>query len=233
MAVLHALRDPFASALCERSASQKPVVSGQKQKLKKKLKKKKSHSAEAQLISHRCPRAEHSAWHPRRQRTPGRRREKQGGDARTDWHPGWDVPPSSPSQNGRIKVSPGLSPEVVVRTCLRQSRHCPNRERTENLLRFWGGGRTGKRRMLFSILRPFAAAACARWLRQDEASPGSEREGRNVAFCAKGGFVQPRCVSQDCLWKVCSVNRDPPDIFDWASFFYAKSQYGTEEAKTN
>lgn len=33
MAVLHALRDPFANALCERAANQEPVVSGKKKKI--------------------------------------------------------------------------------------------------------------------------------------------------------------------------------------------------------
>lgn len=182
MAVLHALRDPFASALCERSASQKPVVSRQKKLKKKKI----SHSAEAQLISHRRPRVEHSTWHPRRQRTPGRRQEKRGG-ARTDWHPGWDVPPSSPSRNGRIKVSPGLSPEVVVRTRLRQSRRCPNRESTENLLRFWGGEDREAEDALFHFKAICGCCMCP--VAQAGWSLARKRAGRKKCGFLRRGWV--------------------------------------------
>lgn len=104
----------------------------------------------------------------------------EGGMYKRTGHPGWDVPPSSPSQKGRIQGSPGLSPEVEVRTGLQPSRRYPNCERAERLLPF-RGGRTRKQRMLFSILGPFAAAAHARSA-QDEALPGSEREGRNVGL---------------------------------------------------
>lgn len=175
----------FAWSLCKRALWKvcKPKTCG----FRAKKMKKKSHSAEAQLISHRRPRVEHSAWHPRRQRTPGRRQEKRGGGARTDWHPGWDVPPSSPSRNGRIKVSPGLSPEVVVRTRLRQSRRCPNRERTENLLRFWGGEDREAEDALFHFKAICGCCMCP--VAQAGWSLARKRAGRKKCGFLRRGWV--------------------------------------------
>lgn len=167
MAILHALCDPFANALCERSASQKLVVSGQKKNNNPTNHTGQRHSWLPTGVikqSTRMPMGEMG----------------EGGMYKRTGHPGWDVPPSSPSQKGRIQGSPGLSPEVEVRTGLQPSRRYPNCERAERLLPF-RGGRTRKQRMLFSILGPFAAAAHARSA-QDEALPGSEREGRNVGL---------------------------------------------------
>lgn len=76
-------------------------------------------------------------------RTPGcpgrKRRRRRGGDAQTDWHPGRDVPPSSPSQNCRIKVSPGLSPGLVVRRVF--GRAAAPLARTKPAGVFFGGGK--------------------------------------------------------------------------------------------
>lgn len=110
-----------------------------------------------------------------------------GGGARTDWHPGWDVPPSSPSRNGRIKVSPGLSPEVVVRTRLRQSRRCPNRERTENLLRFWGGEDREAEDALFHFKAICGCCMCP--VAQAGWSLARKRAGRKKCGFLRRGWV--------------------------------------------
>lgn len=120
------------------------------------------------------------------------------GDVQMDRHPGWDELPSSPSQKGRIQGSPGLSPEVIVRTGLQPSHHHANHEHAELLLSF---REREKGREAEDGIFHFRAicSCCARLAAQDEASLGSEREGRNVGLCSKGTFVQPRRASQDCL----------------------------------
>lgn len=129
------------------------------------------------------------------------------GDVQTDWHPGWDVLPSSPSQKSRIQGSPGLSPEVVVRTRSPAKPPLPK----PWARRMPAAIQRGEDHELEDALFHFRAicSCCARPVAQDDASPGSEREGRNVGLCSKGTFVQPGRTSQDCLWKVRGVNRDP------------------------
>lgn len=112
---------------------------------------------------------------------------RSGGGAQTNWHPGWDVPPSSPSRNGRIKVSPGLSPEVVVRTRLRQSRRCPNRERTENLLRFWGGEDREAEDALFHFKAICGCCMCP--VAQAGWSLARKRAGRKKCGFLRRGWV--------------------------------------------
>lgn len=156
MAVLRVLRDPFANALRGRAANQAPVAFRAK---KKKKKNPSSHPREAQLICHRSDPAEHRTWycHGAPRAAPGRRekrmRRRRRRGCTNHGHPGRDVPPSSPSQNCRIKVSPGLSPGVVVRTSLRQSCHSPraNPRLPHKTCRDCSWGTAGKGRMLFSV----------------------------------------------------------------------------------
>lgn len=152
---------------------------------------------------------------------PGRRRRtrRRGGDAQTDWHPGRDVPPSSPSQNCRIKVSPGLSPGVVVRTERVFGRAAAPPAQTAAPVHgtCWDFP-LGKMGWLGS-------GGCSFHLGRlgcDEPLAGSERGGGNVASLC-GGRRSPASlrVSGRSL-KACSVSResrDPLETLDWASFF--------------
>lgn len=48
---------------------------------------------------------------------------------------------------------------------------------------------------------------------------GASVEEEMGLLCTEDGDIQPHCMSQDCSLKACCVNRDPSEIFDWASFF--------------
>lgn len=117
-----------------------------------------------------------------------------------------------------------------MRTRLQQSRR--SRGRTENLLRSFflgrggegGGGEgwgwPGSRGCSFRE-GPFVGAERARGGAQAGQTLGQGASGEEEMWllCAADGVIQPRCASRDCSLKACSVNRDPSETFDWASFF--------------
>lgn len=135
------------------------------------------------------------------------------------------MPPSSPSRNRRIKNK--TKQKIIPRTQPRG--RSANASSAEPLLPtceprrksaviffflFWEGGDGWGAEDALCMKGHLWGGRSGRTKRRR----GASGEEEMWLLCAEDGVIQPHCASQDCSLKACSVNRDPSEIFDLASF---------------